>query len=281
MEKACYHCPPNKGFAEVDYTQLYDFLKYNQAEVNELRTERLAKAHDPLVLMANSNNPYNFLVFHQDQPSPITYMQQPQPNNNFIPQPSFNMDFMQQPMPNLEDITNPTTAMNMALADCTAGIANSNANQIGNGNVVVARAESNANRNNNNQIRCYNCRGLGHLARNCTVKPRRKDAAYLHTQLLIAQKEEARIQLQAEEFDLMAGAGDLDEIEEVTANYILMANLQLASTSGTLTDKAPVYDSDRSSEVQHYGNCYNNEIFNMFTQEEQHTDLLKPIPEPH
>ncbi|GKF19627.1 retrovirus-related pol polyprotein from transposon TNT 1-94 [Tanacetum coccineum] len=61
-------------------------------------------------------------------------------------------------------------------------------------------------------IRCYNCRGLGHLARNCTVRPRRRDATYLHTQLLIAQKEEAGIQLQAEEFDLMAAVADLDEI---------------------------------------------------------------------
>nr|GEW19285.1 integrase, catalytic region, zinc finger, CCHC-type, peptidase aspartic, catalytic [Tanacetum cinerariifolium] len=57
------------------------------------------------------------------------------------------------------------------------------------------------------------------------------------------------IQLQVEEFDLMAAAADLDEIEEVNANYILMANLQQASTSGTQTDKAPVYDSDGSVEV--------------------------------
>ncbi|GKC27534.1 hypothetical protein Tco_1034828 [Tanacetum coccineum] len=42
-------------------------------------------------------------------------MQQPQPNNNFIPQPSFNTNYMQQPMPNPKDITDPTTAMNMAL----------------------------------------------------------------------------------------------------------------------------------------------------------------------
>ncbi|GJY98274.1 hypothetical protein Tco_0515184, partial [Tanacetum coccineum] len=38
--------------------------------------------------------------------------------------------------------------------------------------------------------------------------------------------------------------GDLDKIEEVNANCILMAKLQQASTSGTETDKAPVYDSD-------------------------------------
>nr|GEV69498.1 zinc finger, CCHC-type [Tanacetum cinerariifolium] len=75
-------------------------------------------------------------------------------------------------------------------------------NQIRNGNLEAARAEGNAAGQNGNQIRCYNCRG-----------------------------EEARIQLQAEEYDLMAAAADLDEIEEVNANYILMANLQQASTS--------------------------------------------------
>nr|GFC21726.1 hypothetical protein [Tanacetum cinerariifolium] len=73
-------------------------------------------------------------------------------------------------------------------------------------------------------------------------------------------KEEAGIQLQAEESDIMAAAANLDEIEEVNANCILMANLQQASTSSTQTDKAPVYDSDGSVE---------------------YTELLEPIPESH
>nr|GFD15504.1 hypothetical protein [Tanacetum cinerariifolium] len=77
-----------------------------------------------------------------------------------------------------------------------------NANLNGNGNLVAARAKENAAGHNGNQIKCYNCRGLGHFARNCT----------------------AGIQLQAEEFDLMAVAANLDEIEEVNANCILMAN---------------------------------------------------------
>ncbi|GKG56293.1 hypothetical protein Tco_0577368, partial [Tanacetum coccineum] len=85
---------------------------------------------------------------------------------------------------------------------------------------------------------CYNCRGFSHLARNCTIRPRRRDAVYLQTQLLIAQKEEAGIQLQAEEFDLMAATADMDEIEEVNTNCILIANLQQTSTSGTQTDIA-------------------------------------------
>ncbi|GJW40162.1 integrase, catalytic region, zinc finger, CCHC-type containing protein [Tanacetum coccineum] len=241
METTCYHCSPIKDLHTSDYTQLYDFLKYNQVEV--------------------------------------IYMQQPQPNDNYIPQPSFNQNYMQQPMIHPEDISDPTTAINMALVLITKafklnystptnnsqrvssnprnmqiaqtsmnmdqdrqmqmnpgvqhvrnqnrlivvpGIANPNVNQHGNGNVVAARAEVNGNRNNGNQIRCYNCRGMGHLARNCTIRPRRRDDAYLQTHIDI----------------------------------------------GTQTDKAPVYDSDGSAEVHEYDNCYNNEIFNMFTQEE-------------
>nr|GEX04184.1 hypothetical protein [Tanacetum cinerariifolium] len=131
---------------------------------------------------------------------------------------------------------------------------NGNQNHIKNGNLVAVRTKGNAAGHNGNQIRCYNCRGVGHFARSCTVRPRRRDAAYLHTQLVIAQKEEAGIQLQAEEFDLMAAAADLDEIEEVNANY-------------------------GSAEVHNHENCYDDDIFNMFIQEEQYTELLKPIPE--
>nr|GFC55014.1 hypothetical protein [Tanacetum cinerariifolium] len=140
--------------------------------------------------------------------------------------------------------------------------------------VGFTRAEGDAAGQNGNQIRCYNCKGVSHYARNCTVRPKRGDAAYLQTQLLIAQKEEAGTQLQAEEYDLMAAATDLDEIKEVNANCILMANLQQALTSGTQTDSAPVYDSDGSAKV--HENCDDNEIFNMFTQDEQYNELLEP-----
>nr|GFC25156.1 hypothetical protein [Tanacetum cinerariifolium] len=119
----------------------------------------------------------------------------------------------------------------------------------------------------------------GHYARNCTIRPRRRDVAYLQTQLLIAQNEEAGIQLQEEEYDLMAAVVDLDEIEEVNANCILMANLHQASTSSTQTDSAPVYDTDGSADV--HEKCDDNEIFNMFTQEKHYTELLEPIPESH
>nr|GEU67247.1 copia protein [Tanacetum cinerariifolium] len=276
-----------KNLHEADFTQIYDFLKMNQDKVNELRAECLAKSHDPLALMAHSQNSYNFPATHNDQSSSSTHSQQSFPiNNKYNPQPSLNQNFMQPPMTSLEDINNPTEAINAALIlfakafqltaptnnnqrissnlyNCqiplpvqNVGIqsgGNQNglvivpgiANHNGTGNIIAARAEGSGNRN---QARYYNYRGLGHIARNCIARPKRRDAAYLQTQLLIAQKEEARIQLQAEEFDFMAAAGDLDEIEEVNANCILMVNLQHASTSGTQLDKAPVYDTDGSAE---------------------------------
>nr|GEX02384.1 hypothetical protein [Tanacetum cinerariifolium] len=134
--------------------------------------------------------------------------------------------------------------------------------------------EGNAAGHNGNQIRCYNCRGVGHFARNCPVRPRRRDVAYLQTQLLIAQKEEVGIQLQAEEFNLMAAVADLDEIEEVNANCILMANLQQTSTTGTQTDKAPVYDSNESAEIKELNN-----ILVKMGQSIQTIHMLLPKPD--
>ncbi|GJU86300.1 retrovirus-related pol polyprotein from transposon TNT 1-94 [Tanacetum coccineum] len=273
-----------KDLHTSDYIQLFDFLKYNQKEVNELRAKRLARTHDPLALMANSNNPYNYPVFHQDQPSPVTYMQQPPPNKNYNPQPSFNQNYMQQPMINHDDISDPTIAMNMELvliskialsgmnlgqdrqmhmvggnggnqfrqytgqnklewAYCCSGIVNPNANQNENGNVVTTRAEGNGNGSNGNQIRCYNYRGMGHLARNCTVRPKRRDAAYLQTQLLISQNEEARIQLQAEEFDLMAAAGDLDEIEKMDQLSVEQSEGTIDQHHATVEEKHAYFES--------------------------------------
>nr|GEV57710.1 hypothetical protein [Tanacetum cinerariifolium] len=238
--------------------------------------------------------------------------------NKYNPQPSLNQNFMQPPMTSLEDINDPTEAINAALIFfakafqlttptnnnqrtssnplnhqiAQPGVNMSQDRQIQNvgGNSenqfrqyagqVAQNQEGAEGIGNGNQARCINCKGLGHIARNCTARPRRKDATYLQTQLLIGQNEKAGIQLQAEEFDFMATAGDLDEIKEVNVNCILMANLQHASTSGTQLDKAPIYDTDSSAEVQLNDNCYDNEIFNMFTQEEQYTDILEPIPEP-
>ncbi|GJT63900.1 integrase, catalytic region, zinc finger, CCHC-type containing protein [Tanacetum coccineum] len=293
----------------ADYTQLYDFLKYNQKEVDDLRAERLAKTHDPLALMENSNNPYNYLVFHPDQPSPSTYMKQPLPDINYNPQPSFNQNYMQQPMIDPEDITDPITAMNMALVLMAKAFKLNYSTPTNNNQRISSNphnrqiAQPGMNMGQDRQMQMVGVQNVvNQVVQNAVRNLGVKNVGIQNGLIVVlgianqnpnvngnvvAARAEGNangnngIQLQAEEFDLMAAAADLDEIEEVNANCILMANLQQASTSGTQTDKAPVYDSDGSAEVHNYDNCYDNEIFNMFTQEEQYTELLEPIPEPH
>ncbi|GJX69086.1 hypothetical protein Tco_0304813 [Tanacetum coccineum] len=55
-------------------------------------------------------------------------------------------------------------------------------------------------------------------------------------------------QLQAEEFDLMVVAADLDEIEEVNAKCILMANLHFAKTITTLNEEIANLNNQLSKE---------------------------------
>nr|GEX18754.1 Gag-Pol polyprotein [Tanacetum cinerariifolium] len=67
------------------------------------------------------------------------------------------------------------------------------------------------------------------------------------------------------------------------ANQSGSGNVVAARAEGTGIGnqaRAPIYDTDGLVEVHLNDNRYDNEIFNMFTQEEQYTDLLEPIPEP-
>ncbi|GKF65252.1 gag-pol polyprotein, partial [Tanacetum coccineum] len=118
-------------------------------------------------------------------------------------------------------------------------------NQNVNGNVVAARAKGNGdgNGNNGNWVRCYNCKGMGYLARNCIVRPRRRDAAYLQTQLLIAQKEEVVMQLQAEEFDLMAAIRDLDKIEEMDQLSVEQSGRTVEQNPTTIEETHAYFES--------------------------------------
>ncbi|GJX21919.1 hypothetical protein Tco_0226364 [Tanacetum coccineum] len=223
-----------KDLNTANYTQLYDFLKYNQKENYmqqpmpnpEDTTNPTTAMNIALVLMAKA--------FKLNYSTPTNNNQKTFKSKLTLkgrkPQTGMNMGQDRQMQMVGDNVQNPGVynVGNQNGLIIVLGIANKNPN--GNGNVVAARAEGNEIWNNGKQIRSYNCRGFGHLARNCTVRPRRRDVAYLQTQLLIAQKEEAGIQIQAEEFDLMACVADLDEIKEVNAKCILMANLQQALT---------------------------------------------------
>nr|GEV10957.1 hypothetical protein [Tanacetum cinerariifolium] len=113
----------------------------------------------------------------------------------------------------------------------------------------------------------------GHYASNCIVKLRKRDDAYLQQQLQLALEEEAGIQSTQEEFKFMAAVDAYEETERVKVNCTSEDTLQQASTSGTQSDNAFVYDSDGSTEVPKDENCYDHDIFNILTHEVQYPDL--------
>nr|GEY97741.1 hypothetical protein [Tanacetum cinerariifolium] len=224
-------------------------------EVDELKAERLEKTQDPLELMANSNNPYAFLAPHQDQPS-------------------FNQNYMQQPIPNHEDITDPTTAMNMALA-LMAKAFKLNYSTPTNNNQRISSNPRNRNLNGYNAVQNVGNQVIQNAAQNLRVQnignqngligvPGNVNQNLNGNGNLVAARAKGNAARhngnQIRCYNCRGVVAYLDEIEEVNANCILMANLQQASTLGTQTDKAPVYDSDRSAE---------------------YTELLEPIPKSH
>nr|GFA94986.1 hypothetical protein [Tanacetum cinerariifolium] len=155
-------------------------------------------------------------------------------------------------MPNPEDIIDPTTAMNMALT-------------------LMAKAfklNYSTPTNNNHRI---------------SSNPRNRQIA--QPRMNIGQDRQMQM-VGGNENQNLIGNGNLVAIRAEgnaagqNGNQIRCYNcMGQASTSGTQTDSAPVYDTDESVEV--HENCDDNEIFNMFTQEEQYTELLEPIPESH
>ncbi|GJW09692.1 putative reverse transcriptase domain-containing protein [Tanacetum coccineum] len=158
---------------------------------------------------------------------------------------------MPQPMQNLEDSLDPTTAMNKALA-------------------LMAKAfKFNTILTNNNQRVLFQKFKIS-MGMEMLLQHRLRVIVMVS---MTAQEEEAGIQSIQEEFEFMTTADAHEETERVKVKCTSEDTLQQASTSGTQSDNAPVYDSDGSTEVPKDENCYDHDIFNMLTHEVQYTDL--------
>ncbi|GKC51322.1 hypothetical protein Tco_1074067 [Tanacetum coccineum] len=206
-------------------------------------------------------------------------------------------------MQNPEDISNPTTALDIAVEFMSKAFqlkntTPTNNNQRSSSNPCYSQiAQSGMNidqdrqilmvdNNVGNQFRQNAVQNVGHLAgqnavQNQGIQNVRNQIGLSVVSEITNQHGNGNVVAARAEGNANRNNGAYEEIKKVNANCTLKDNLQQASTLGTQTDKAPVYDSDESAEVHHLENCYDNDIFNMFTQEEQYTELLEPIPESH
>nr|GFA74054.1 hypothetical protein [Tanacetum cinerariifolium] len=84
-------------------------------------------------------------------------------------------------------------------------------------------------------IVCYNCKGEGHMAKQCTKPKRKRDAEWFKDKVLIVQAQANGQVLQEEELDFLADPGMADSL---TNQYVVTTNATYQA------DDLDAYDSD-------------------------------------
>ncbi|GKD95068.1 reverse transcriptase domain-containing protein, partial [Tanacetum coccineum] len=204
------------------FNKLYDYLSQCEPHVNASRVKKNARNHDPLALVPNS---YANSSYSHASPS---YSRSLQPY--YVTHPPFVHDYkddyqgdiqgqlgikqLMQEMVLLKRLESEKNFLRIPRTTSTLGKAN---------------------------VRCYNCNGKGHYARDYP-KPRVRDAKYFRVQMLLATKHEAEVNLDTEENDFMLmNAYGNDQVEDLNASMIMMARIQRTNNK---SDAELTYDAE-------------------------------------
>nr|GFA66867.1 hypothetical protein [Tanacetum cinerariifolium] len=237
----------NRGLRDSNYDQLYAYLKQHEthAKENKMMLERFSQPIvDPLALLSNVSTPQHY--------SPSSVVVQ-----------------------NVQGRPNKGQGMNPRGGNATGY--EGAPNRVGNVNPSQARPGQ------ARPVKCYNCNGTGHIARNCTQPKRPQNSEYYKDKMLLMKAQENGVALDTEQLLFLTGrqdnafdddvdeqpvqdlalnvenvfqdedcdAFDPDVDEAPTAQTMFMANL---SSADPVTDEAgPSYDSDILSEVPDHG----------------------------
>ncbi|GJZ34171.1 hypothetical protein Tco_0579607 [Tanacetum coccineum] len=302
----------NRGLRDSNYDQLHAYLKQYEAHANEkkMMMDRFTQhTVDPLALMSSVSHQQHY---SQSSTTPPTTYVPPHfadntqldsglpPTDNLIENLTNTLAFLTQsyktylPQTNNQLKTSSNTRNQATIQDGRGGGEagyRGAQNRVGNANPGQAR-----------QIKCYNCNGICHIARNCTQPKHPQNSKYFKDKMLLMQAQENGVALDEEQLLFIAGgqdnaidedvdeqhvrdlalnvgnvfqandydAFDSDGDEAPTAQTMFMANL---SSADPVYDKAdPSYDSDILSEV-HDHDHYQDAICEHHEEHEMHDDV--------
>ncbi|GKC64354.1 retrovirus-related pol polyprotein from transposon TNT 1-94 [Tanacetum coccineum] len=305
----------NRGLKESNFDQLYAYLKQHEVHANENRTmmERfLQPTNDPLALVSNASV----------QQYPTQSSKSPQSSNEPSPADNFQLDSGSSSTENLiESLSNSLALLTQSYKSHLPQTNNqlrtsSNARNkatVQDGRVVVqdVRGQNRGgiiNPGPAKPIKCYNCNGLGHIARECPRPKRLQDSDYFKDKMLLMQAQENGAVLDEEQSLFLAGeqiinfdedvdnspendlalnvdhvfeadecdAFDSDVDEGPTTQTMFMTNL--TSEDRIYDEAGPSYDSNTPFEVQDHDTFVNHldeyhEVHEMQT-DEQHNYVV-------
>ncbi|GJS07480.1 hypothetical protein Tco_0364276 [Tanacetum coccineum] len=207
----------------VSYHKLYDILKQHQNEVNEIRTERLARNANPLALVAQQQPVYH----HQNHPTQNTQYsstrsQQSTRNRGKAIVISSAPTYDPEPV----TVTEEEEMSKEKEIDKLMALISLSFKKIykpTNNNLRTSSNTSRANQDNSPRIN----RGTGYdNQRAVHVAGARENVAYHKEKMLLCKQEEAGVQLNAEQADWKDDNDDESEEQELEAHYMYMAQLQ-------------------------------------------------------
>ncbi|GJS18523.1 retrovirus-related pol polyprotein from transposon TNT 1-94 [Tanacetum coccineum] len=224
----------------VSYHKLFDVLKQFQNEVNDIRSERLARSANPLALLAAA------------QPYSDNYYQAPTPQRSNAP----SYIDPEQARRDKDIKKNLALLAKNKTKDTTPRYNNDNqSGQFGNQRtmtVVGARETVGSPVVQQNGIQCFNYKGFGHYARECRKPKRVKDYAYHKEKMMMCKQAEQGVPLQAEQADWLEDTDEEIDEQELEAHYSYMAKIQEVS---------PEESSSTSQPLEQVQNHDENDVF--------------------